>query len=256
MIDHQQRKPDFYAAAPDENHVHDHRTGRKCAKCKKPLHDTIINFGEYLPKEPLRLARQHARKADLCLALGSSLTVPPACNIPETVGLKKATRGKPGGTLAICNLQSTPLDDIAEWRLRAKTDDLMIRVMDKLGYPIPQFVLRRRLTVQIKTDAKDAKRHTLLVAGQDVDGTPATFLKSIKLASARREIKQEPFAIQVRGELEGLLPLKVELAFMGHYGEPNLEIDVEGTSEDDDGVDFVLWLEYDPYTGTWTTGRV
>ncbi len=55
-----------------------HSTGRRCGNCGGKLYDTIIHFSESLPQEPLRKAFEHAEKADLCLVLGSSLTVTPA----------------------------------------------------------------------------------------------------------------------------------------------------------------------------------
>jgi NAD-dependent SIR2 family protein deacetylase len=106
------------------------------------LLDTIVNFGEFLPAEPLERAYANAKKADLCLVLGSSLTIPPASKIPETVGKRKNAK------LAICNLQTTPLDNLSTLRVYSKADDLMIRVMEKLEIPIPQFILHRRLVVE------------------------------------------------------------------------------------------------------------
>ena len=58
--------------------VHKHKTGRECEKCSGPLKDSIINFGEKLPEVVITAAFNHAKSADLCLALGSSLTVNPA----------------------------------------------------------------------------------------------------------------------------------------------------------------------------------
>ncbi|KAK4184316.1 DHS-like NAD/FAD-binding domain-containing protein, partial [Podospora australis] len=208
---------DFRAVATYEKTVHDHRTGRTCALCGGILLDTIINFGEQLFEVPLKRARQNAKKADLCLVLGSSCTIPPASGIPETVG--KSRKGK----LAICNLQSTPLDDISESDLRvfARTDDLMSRIMAHLDIPIPEFILRRRLIVKVTAGDKD--RHQLLVRGVDVDDTPATFLNSVKLEGNRRVARSEPFTVPFRSDTEGLengTELKLELEFMGHYGEP------------------------------------
>lgn len=42
--------------------VHDHGTGRKCEdpKCKGPLHDSIINFGENLPEQDLDNGFNHS----------------------------------------------------------------------------------------------------------------------------------------------------------------------------------------------------
>ena len=50
----------------------DHYTGRKCDKpeCGEHLEDSIINFGENLPREELDKAFRNAEKADLCLVLG------------------------------------------------------------------------------------------------------------------------------------------------------------------------------------------
>ena len=61
--------------------------------------DTIINFNEKMPEEPLVKAFENAKTADLCLVLGSSLTVSPACKVPGMVGKSK------DGRLVICNLQ-------------------------------------------------------------------------------------------------------------------------------------------------------
>ncbi|KAK1450296.1 NAD-dependent deacetylase sirtuin-7 [Colletotrichum melonis] len=242
-------QPDFRAVATYEKSIRDHRTGRKCPLCNGTLLDTIINFGEYLPAQPLALARSNARKADLCLALGSSLTVPPACTIPETVGKKKRTKTYPdGGTLVICNLQSTPLDDLSEeLRVWATTDDLMDRVMEKLEIPIPRFVLRRRLVVEV--EAVGEERYQLTARGVDVDGTPASFLQSVRMQGNRRVARNEPFTIPFRSELAAEAKIMAELEFMGHYGEPVLEIGMEYNGEEK--LERMYLLEYDPSTGAW-----
>ena len=231
------KPPDFRAVATYEKDAHDHRTGRKCAVCNGVLLDSIINFGEFLLHEPLQRARDHASKADLCLALGSSLTVPPANGIPEIVGKKK------GAKLAICNLQETDLDGLSDIRVYSKTDDLMEKVMQKLDIPIPPFVLHRRLLVELET--KEGRRQ-ISVRGVDVDGTPFEVLRSVKLEYNRRVARSEPFVINFRGDLDEGTQLKLELEFMGHYGEPNLEIiHTVGDAKT------LHLLEYDPYTRAW-----
>ncbi|KAK0369347.1 NAD-dependent deacetylase sirtuin-7 [Colletotrichum limetticola] len=242
-------QPDFRAVATYEKSIRDHRTGRKCPLCAGTLLDTIINFGEYLPAQPLALARSNARRADLCLALGSSLTVPPACTIPETVGKKKRTKTYPnGGTLVICNLQSTPLDDLSEeLRVWATTDDLMDRVMEKLEIPIPRFVLKRRLVVEV--EAVGEERYQLTARGVDIDGTPASFLQSVRMQGNRRVARNEPFTIPFRSELAAEAKIMAELEFMGHYGEPVLEIGMEYNGEEK--LERMYLLEYDPSTGAW-----
>ncbi|KAI2462943.1 DHS-like NAD/FAD-binding domain-containing protein [Annulohypoxylon bovei var. microspora] len=235
---------DFRAVASYEKTVHDHRTGRKCARCDGVLLDSIINFGESLPAEALQLARDHAEKADVCLVLGSSLTVSPANEIPETVASRK------GAKLVICNLQETPSDGLADLRIRSRADDLVVQVMAKLNLAIPPFILRRRLMV--KMESTESGREQLRVYGEDVDGTPATFLRSVRLEYNRRLVRSEPFVINFRGDLDLGTELKLELEFMGNYGEPNLEISYEYSSGDDAQL---YLLEYNPQTGEWKTTK-
>lgn len=237
--------PDFRAVATYEKNAHDHRTGRRCVSCDGVLLDSIVNFDEYLPVEPLENARANAKKADLCLVLGSSLTVPPANGIPEIVGLKK------GAKLAICNLQNTFLDKLSDLRIHAKTDELMIKVMEKLNFPIPTFILHRRLVVEV--EMKAGARHQVKVYGLDVDGTPVSFLHSVKLEGERRAIRAEPFVVTLRDDVEVGMEFKLELEFMGHYGEPNLVITHEYNGEGDEKALYLL--DYNPQTGEWKTRR-
>ncbi len=238
--------------ADNTKSIHDHRTGRKCARCDGVLHDTIINFTESLPERELKLAFDHAKKADLCLVLGSSLTVTPANEVPERVG----NRRRGGAKLVICNLQETPLDGMAELRVHAKTDDLMVRVMRELEMEIPGFLLQRRLAITVEATGQGrGARCKVTVAGVDVDGTPVSFLRSVKLVNNRRLLKAEPFVFDLRGDAaEGGLDLNLELEFMGHYGEPNLELVHTAREERMGGVESYV-LEYNPDNGEWRTEK-
>lgn len=236
---------DFRAVSTYQKCIKDHRTGRKCTRCGGDLHDTIINFGEDLPKLAFQAAHDHAKIADLCLVLGSSLTVTPANTIPELVGQRKKA------TLAICNLQKTPLDDAADLRIYAKADDLMERIMNRLNIPIPAFILRRRLIIEVESQGEEC--HQLRVYGIDVDETPVTFLQSAKLEQSRRTARSEPFLISIRDQLDFGTQLSLELEFMGHYGEPNLVIEHEINSDADRRSRYLL--EYNPKTREWRTSR-
>jgi mono-ADP-ribosyltransferase sirtuin 6 len=93
----------------------------------------------------------------------------------------------------------------------------------------------------------------VVVAGVDVDGTPVSFLRSVKMVNNRRVLKAEPFVFDLRGDVgEGGLEVKLELEFMGHYGEPNLEL-VHDVEEDGIGSAVVYLLEYNPSNGEWKT---
>lgn len=236
---------DFRAVSTYEKSYSDHRTGRKCAVtgCNGALHDTIINFGEDLPEQAFNIAAANAKKADLCLVLGSSCRVTPANSIPEIVGRSKK------GKLIICNLQSTPLDDVADKKLRvhARTDDLMTRVMGKLGILIPPFILRRRLIINMKSQTSD--RHQITVSGVDVDDTPASFLQAVKLEGSRRAMRTEPFVLSLRADLDIGATVKIELEFMGHYSEPNLVVEHQFPGQG--GGTSLYLLEYDVWTRSW-----
>lgn len=188
----------------------------------------------------MQLAQKNAEMADLCLVLGSSLTVTPANTIPEIVGQRK------GSKLAICNLQETPVDGISDIRIFSETDILMTKVVETLELPIPPFILRRRLVVKVETQEKD--RHRVTATGVDTDGTPMTFLQSVRLEGCRRVARAEPFIILLRELLQSGSKLKLDLEFMGHYNEPNLELvhkyDGEG--------EVLYWLEFHVQSGEWS----
>ena len=80
-----------------------------CDKCNGIIKPDIVFFGESLPEDALAQSEQHARKADLMLVLGSSLTVYPAAAIPE-VTLQS------GGKIVIINASPTHLDRHAAWK--------------------------------------------------------------------------------------------------------------------------------------------
>ena len=119
--------------------------------------------------------------------------------------------------------------------------------MKKLNILIPSFILHCRLIVERET--KEGKRPRSMVYDVDVDGTPVTFLRSVKLLDSRRAARSEPFVINVRGDLEHEAELKLELEFMGHYGEPNLET-IHNYDEERDTKTLHL-LEYNPQNGEW-----
>ena len=102
-----------------------HCTGRKCPSCRVPLKDTVIHFEEDLPEAALAKAFHHARKADLCIVLGSSLRVYPAAGVPEKT---LSHRGK----LVIVNKQRTPFDGKCAVRLFGDIDEVMGRLMNAL----------------------------------------------------------------------------------------------------------------------------
>ena len=94
-----------------------------CQECHGILRPAVIFFGEPLNPQVLHMAYEEAASCDFLLAVGSSLVVYPAADIP--------LRAKQGGaTLAIINKDPTPLDDLADYV-----------VHDEAGKILPQIVL-------------------------------------------------------------------------------------------------------------------
>ncbi len=97
----------------------------RCQSCDGVLKPDVVLFGEQLPQAPLQQAQQHAREADVFLAIGSSLSVQPAASLPSIAQ-------RSGGTLAICNLESTPLSSGAAYDIRADVTDALPALLDAL----------------------------------------------------------------------------------------------------------------------------
>lgn len=228
----------------------DHFTGRFC-RCKGRLLNCTIDFGQTLEPTPLRLAQEHSSRADLHLAMGSSLAVSPANTQPETTGRK------PDGNLVICNLQKTPLTSLATFQIFAETDVVMQMLMERLDIPVPPWRLLRRVIVGVtqtegrppavfaKTvDIHDPTLEIGVLRGVDWDGT-----------GLPREADEHTEAIVAamhgghRRAAAGLdlASLEPTLHFVGNYQEPCFQICVDLVSTP--VIDCLL--SFDPETMTW-----
>lgn len=144
-----------------------HCTPRLCV-CGSRLKDSIIHFKESLPVDAVEKAFAWAEKADLCIVLGSSLTVAPACHVPRKIAEK-------GGKLVIVNLQKTPLDELASLRIFCKTDELMATLLDRLEIPSMAFDPLTDPVTHTPTTTDDAEFAT---AGWEERGLPGSQLVS------------------------------------------------------------------------------
>eukprot|EP00746_Dinoflagellata_sp_MGD_P000879 gnl/MRDRNA2_/MRDRNA2_101633_c0_seq1.p1 gnl/MRDRNA2_/MRDRNA2_101633_c0~~gnl/MRDRNA2_/MRDRNA2_101633_c0_seq1.p1 ORF type:complete len:533 (+),score=90.98 gnl/MRDRNA2_/MRDRNA2_101633_c0_seq1:75-1601(+) len=227
----------------------DHFTGRfcKCKPCNGRLLNSTIDFGQDLPKRPLNKAREQSSTADLHLALGSSLTVSPANQMPmRTV--------QSGGKFVICNLQRTPVTEKADFQIFAKTDVVMTMLMERLQYPIPPFRLVRRVIFGVSAkevyaksvDVHDETVEVDQICAVDWDGkcVPKKVLRDPTAAA------QGAHCNAVAGmDLRNLSPC---LHFVGHYCEPplRLAVDLSG-SPPPKALGFLL--TFNPYDQTWTS---
>jgi NAD-dependent deacetylase len=81
-----------------------------CPGCRGRLISSVVNFGDPLPEKELMESAEHARRADLVLALGSSLTVNPAASLV-------ALSIKQGAKVVLVNQGETPYDAVVSLRL-------------------------------------------------------------------------------------------------------------------------------------------
>ncbi|ALC90506.1 NAD-dependent deacetylase [Bacillus sp. FJAT-18017] len=81
--------------------------GKSCEECGGFLRPSVVLFGEMLPEKAVQQAELEARRADLFIVMGSSLSVYPANVFPEIAKMA-------GAKLVIVNLEETELDNRAD----------------------------------------------------------------------------------------------------------------------------------------------
>jgi NAD-dependent deacetylase len=90
----------------------------RCLHCGGIMKPGVIMFGEALDPEQMRRANAAAGRADLVLALGSSLVVTPAANVPLVTLRKRAP-------YVIVNRGATPHDALATLKLEDDVNELL-----------------------------------------------------------------------------------------------------------------------------------
>jgi NAD-dependent deacetylase len=82
-----------------------------CTACGGFIKTATVSFGQSMPQDEMRRAEELTLRADLCIAIGSSLVVWPAAGFPVL-----AKRN--GARLVIINRDETEFDDIADLVVR------------------------------------------------------------------------------------------------------------------------------------------
>jgi NAD-dependent deacetylase len=96
-----------------------------CEDCSGMVRPDVVFFGENLKTEVLRKAFEEADSCDFILAIGSSLVVYPAADIPVRAKQR-------GAKLAIINKDETPLDQIADYVIREESGKVLPQIVDHL----------------------------------------------------------------------------------------------------------------------------
>ena len=99
-----------------------------CEKCSGMLKPDAVLFGEQLPFEIFSEAERRSKRCDLCIVLGSTLSVYPAALIPRYAS-------ESGAKLVIINLGPTELDSRADIRIEGKAGEVMTQIIASVGQP-------------------------------------------------------------------------------------------------------------------------
>jgi len=96
-----------------------------CNYCGAPLKPSVVLFGENLPNFEKYMSVDLAKKSDVMLIAGSSLTVAPICDLPLYTLSE-------GGKIIIVNEEPTYLDERAEIIINNKTGTILPLILDEI----------------------------------------------------------------------------------------------------------------------------
>lgn len=106
---------------------------RKGRPCRGQLRDTILDWEDELPYQESDLAEKYSRRADLSIALGTTLQIQPAGKLPFLA------KKRPNGKSVIVNLQSTKFDEKANLIIHEKVDNVMTLLCKELSVEIQSY---------------------------------------------------------------------------------------------------------------------
>ena len=96
-----------------------------CPDCQGRIITSVVNFNDPMPIVEMDLSHEHTSKCDLMIVIGSSLAVVPAANFPKIAK-------KNGAKLLIINIDPTPLDNLADFKLDTPAGTFLTNVLDKI----------------------------------------------------------------------------------------------------------------------------
>ncbi|MDO8688606.1 MAG: NAD-dependent deacylase [Dehalococcoidia bacterium] len=97
----------------------------RCDECNGLLKAATISFGEPMPLRETSEAQRRSSQCDLFIAIGSSLVVYPAADMPRYAY-------EAGARLILVNLDSTHLDSCADVVVRGKAGEALSRIIERV----------------------------------------------------------------------------------------------------------------------------
>jgi len=124
-------------------------------------------------------------------------------------------------------------------------------IMERLGIPIPPWIVRRRVRVT-RENTSDDNNYQILIQGRDPDNTdiPFSLFKSIQINSGDKKIKQinqEPFLFEISKINSN--QINIQLHFFGHYNEIPFNLNYTNIKNIPHEEEFYLF--YNPMIGQW-----
>lgn len=98
-----------------------------CPTCNGKLLSSEVNYGDSMPEDELSTSISHAKKADLFIAIGTSLTTSPANSLPDYT---LANNGK----FVLLTRGKTPKDSQAHIKITENVGQVLEDLLKKLDY--------------------------------------------------------------------------------------------------------------------------
>jgi NAD-dependent deacetylase len=99
----------------------------RCSQCGGILKPDVVLFGEQLPAQIWQQARTLSRECDVMLVLGSSLTVAPVSDLPESAL-------QSGAKLIIINQMETHLDQAAQVVIHGDLEEVLPEIKERINH--------------------------------------------------------------------------------------------------------------------------
>jgi NAD-dependent deacetylase len=96
-----------------------------CPQCGGRLISSVVNFGDPLPERELEEAFRHSAEADVFFAIGSSLVVSPANDMPQQAL-------EAGARVILLNRGETPFDDAVDLRIHAGIGGVLPAIVERV----------------------------------------------------------------------------------------------------------------------------
>nr|WP_281404556.1 Sir2 family NAD-dependent protein deacetylase [Pyxidicoccus fallax] len=97
----------------------------RCPVCKGRIISSVVNFGDPLPAKELERSFMHSAESDVFFAIGSSLVVSPANDMPRIAM-------EAGSKLILLNRGETPFDEVADLRIDAGIGEVLPPVVERV----------------------------------------------------------------------------------------------------------------------------